>query len=149
MGTCSELRPASITSDGCNGPTGSNWSTIRGRCSQTSARYSSRSRAPSLSRHHRFVRRYIIPVEAAAAQLAQPGRHRPHAGPRLPFELRQVQFGDAVLRPQIGGEAHLGERVSLDVEGEALDAAGAEVPAGDDAIGFDMAERIGGHGLFL
>ena len=67
---------------------------------------------------------------------------------RLAFELQHVQLGDAAVGPQIGRQPHLGERVAVEVEGQALDAAGAEVPAGDDAVGCDVAERLVGMVAF-
>ena len=51
-------------------------------------------------------------------------------------------------RPQVGRQADLGEGLAVEVEGQALDGAGAEVPAGDDALRFDAAERLG-HGRRL
>src|SRR5207248_9803326 len=50
--------------------------------------------------------------------------------------------------PQVGRQAHLRQRPAGQIEGETLDGAGAEVPAGDDASGIDAAQGLG-HGRRL
>src|SRR5438445_502229 len=101
---------------------------MRGNCCQASWRYSSLAKASSISRRHSQVRRSMMPVDAAADTLQTP---------TLPVR------NPAALGPQIGRQAHLGDRRTVDVEGETFDATGAEVPAGDDAIGGDVAQWFG------
>jgi len=60
----------------------------------------------------------------------------------LAFELEQVQLADAARRPQVGRQADLGEGPAFEIERQALDRAGAEVPAGDDAIGRNTSKRL-------
>ena len=80
--------------------------------------------------------------------LAELRSQRAQAGHRLPFQLHQVQFGDAAFGPQVGRQTHLGELVAVEVEGQTLDGAGTEVPARHDAIGGHTAKRLG-HGCCL
>jgi hypothetical protein len=79
------------------------------------------------------------------AQVAQRVRHGPNARARLPFQLHDVELGNAAFGPQVGRQADFGQRVAFQIKRQALDAAGAEVPAGDDAAGRDALEILG-HG---
>ena len=73
------------------------------------------------------------PVAEPALGL-QPGGDAPNAGAGLAFELHQVQLGNATFRPQIGRQTDLGEGSAVQVEGQAFDGAGAEVPPGNHAF---------------
>ena len=64
------------------------------------------------------------------------------AGPRLAFELHEVQFGDAAVGPQVGRQTNVGQRVAVEIKRQALDAAGAEIPAGDDGVTIQATERF-------
>src|SRR5262249_5658321 len=77
------------------------------------------------------------------AHIAELRGNGPRAGPRLPFELEQAQFGNAPLHPDVGREAHLGDDLACQVKRQTLDGPGAEAPAGDDRFGL---ERADGHG---
>src|SRR5690242_14622934 len=52
-----------------------------------------------------------VPQPAKPAQLV---RHGPHAGACLSFQLHEIQFGNAALRPQIGRQANGCESVALE-----------------------------------
>ena len=78
-----------------------------------------------------------------SAQLAQLGGHGSRGSARLALQLHQVQFRHAPRRPEVSRQADLGQRPTVEVKGEALDRAGAKVPAGDDALVGDATERFG------
>ena len=77
-----------------------------------------------------------------SVQFAQSGGDGTRAGPSLAFKLHQVELADAAFGPQVGRQADLGDRLAVQVESQALDAAGAEIPAGDDAIRCEKTERF-------
>jgi len=77
-------------------------------------------------------------------QFAQPCGNEARRGSRLPFELHQIEFG----KRRLPVHRSVGRRTSasvwpLKIEGETLDGAGTEVPAGDDAVRGDATERFG------
>src|SRR5260370_18326037 len=81
-----------------------------------------------------------------AALVAQHICHGADAGARLAFELQQIQLANAPLGPQVGRQAQVGNRVAIEVERQAFDAAGAEVPAGDDGAWRDEFQGCGHTG---
>src|SRR5262249_1534701 len=83
-----------------------------------------------------------------AAQLPEPGGDGAGAGPGLALQLHQVQLRDAARGPEVGRQPNFGERVPVEVERQALDRPGREVPAGDDAVGGDATQGLG-HGWLL
>src|SRR6185369_10883048 len=81
------------------------------------------------------------------APVAQLGGESARAGAGLTFQLHEVQLGDAVLVPQVGRQAHLGEDAAVEADGETFDGAGAEVVAGDDAVRRHALKRLGHGGI--
>src|SRR5262249_38704491 len=67
-------------------------------------------------------------------QLPQPARHGSHARPSLALQLHQVQLTGRWLDPQVGRQPDLGQGPAAEIERKVLDASGAEVPTGDDAV---------------
>src|SRR5262245_19483510 len=61
----------------------------------------------------------------------QPHGNRSCAGPRLAFKLHQVKLRYAALRPEVRRQPNLGQRLAIQIKGEAFDRPGAEVPARD------------------
>ena len=79
------------------------------------------------------------------AERPQLVRHGPNRRPSLTFQLEDVELGDAARGPEIGRQPDVGDRVAVEIEGEALDAGRAEIPSGEDGVGGDVAQGIG-HG---
>ena len=73
----------------------------------------------------------------------------PRRGSRLSFQLHQIEFRNAARRPKIGRQSHFSEGLAVEIEGETLDGAGAEVPAGDDAVGGDATKWFGHRRMLL
>ena len=80
-------------------------------------------------------------------ELPQSGRDCPHARPGLAFQLHQVEFREAlfdrVAIPQIGRQANLGQYPAVEIKGQAFHRAGAKIPAGQHAFGFETTQGFG------
>src|SRR5262249_54847503 len=61
----------------------------------------------------------------------------------LTFQLHQVQFRHAAFGPQVRWKLSAGDRGAVQVERQALDAAGAKIPARDNGFGTNKPQDFG------
>src|SRR5439155_579631 len=59
-----------------------------------------------------------------------------------------IERGDTPFGPEIGRQAHIGQRLAIEIKRQALDGTGAEIPAGKDGVWGNTAKWFG-HGRWL